>query len=161
MAVTHDYKCAEHGYFEARKPVCPEGCTHNVMLVFLQAPGTISSKTKNTDKTAKQLAVDFGMTDIKTTKEGENQAGYFKRKNTTPDTEVHSQNIPAREPRPGDAAVWGGGFQGLNMKSVLSGRAARSIHGESVGMNPKEAGNLTGPKAASYIADQDNLTIKK
>ena len=101
------------------------------------------------------------MTNIKTTRQGENQAGYYKRKNTTPDAEVTSQNIPSREPRPGDAAVWGGGFQGLNMKSVLAGRAARSIHGENVGMNPKDAGNLTGPKAASYIADQENLKISK
>ena len=161
MAVTHDYKCAEHGYFEARKPICPEGCKDGVMLVFLQAPGTISSKTRHTDKTAKQLAVDFGMTNIKTTREGENQSGYYKRKNTTPDAEVHSQNVDNREPRPGDSAVWGGGFQNLNMKSILSGRAVRSIHGESVGMNPKEAGNLTGPKAASYLQDQDNLKITK
>ena len=161
MGVTHDYKCEQHGYFEAREPVCPEGCEDGVMLVFLQAPATISAKTKHTDKTVNQLAMDFNMTNIKSTRAGENQAGFYKRKNTTPDAEVTSQNIPAREPRPGDAAVWGGGFKGLNMKSILSGRAVQSVHGESVGINPKDAGNLTGPKAASYIADQDNLKISK
>ena len=100
------------------------------------------------------------MTNIKSAKEGENQTGYYKRKNTTQDVEVQSQNIP-REPRPGDAALWGGGMRGLSMKSILAGNAVRSIKGESVGMNPKDAGNLTGPKAASYIADQDNLKISK
>ena len=160
MAVIHDYKCPEHGYFEAREAVCPEGCTDGVMLVFLQAPAMISGTTKHNDSTLKKLANDFGMTNIKSAKEGENQTGYYTRKNTTPQAEVQSQNVP-REARPGDAALWGGGMRGLNMKSILSGRAVQSIRGESVGMNPREAGNLTGPKAASYIADHDNLKIQK
>jgi hypothetical protein len=37
----------------------------------------------------------------------------------------------------------------------------QSIKGEPVGMNPKDAGNLTGPRAASYTADHENLAIKK
>ena len=66
-----------------------------------------------------------------------------------------------REPRPGDAAIWGGGFKNLNMKNILSGRAVQSVRGEQVGINPREAGNLTGPKAASYIADHENLSVGK
>jgi hypothetical protein len=46
------------------------------------------------------------------------------------------------------------------MKSVLGGQL-KSIMGESVGINPKEAGNLTGPKPASYIPDHENLTVPK
>ena len=34
MAVLNDYKCAEHGFFEGFEPVCPDGCTENVHVVF-------------------------------------------------------------------------------------------------------------------------------
>ena len=101
------------------------------------------------------------MTNIKSTKAGENQVGFYTRKNKTKEkVEVQTHDIP-REPRPGDAAIWGGGMQGLNMKSILSGNAIRSVHGESTGVRLKEMGNLTGPKAASYVADHENLQIKK
>ena len=47
------------------------------------------------------------------------------------------------------------------MSSITKGGMFRSVAGEPVGINPKEAGNLTGPKAASYIADHENLAINK
>ena len=153
MAVINDYKCEKHGYFEARKPQCPmKGCAAEVMLVFLQAPALMSQRTKKNDKTVKQLAMDFDMSNIKSTREGENQAGFFTRKNKT--------STKQREARPGDSAIWGG-KGGMNMGSILGGNQFRSVAGESVGFNPKSAGNLTGPKAASYIADHENLTVKK
>jgi hypothetical protein len=158
--ILHDYKCFEHGYFEGYAATCPQGCTENVMMVFLQAPGTVSDKTKRTDKRVKQLAIDFKMNNIKSTREGENQAGYFTRDNKAVPKEVQEAQQP-RESRPGDAAIWGGGFKGLSMNSLLSGQAVRSIHGESVGIKPQDAGNLTGPKAASYIADHEGLSLKK
>jgi hypothetical protein len=43
--------------------------------------------------------------------------------------------------------------------SLVKGNGYRSINGEPVGVNPKDLGNLTAPKAASYIADHDNLQI--
>ena len=101
------------------------------------------------------------MSNVKSTREGENQAGYFTRKNENKDIQIQSQSVPKKESRPGDAAIWGGGFKGLNMQSVLSGRAIRPVADESVGINPKSAGNLTGPRAASYTADHENLSIKK
>lgn len=154
MAVTHDYKCPEHGFFEAKAAVCPQGCKKGVKIVYLKAPGIVSPKTRKTDKTVKNLAKDFDMTNIKTTREGESQTGYFTRKNKTkPEAPI--------EARPRDAAIWGGGMKGLNMESIISGNAIRSVHGESTGINPKDVGNLTGPKAASYIADHENLQIKK
>lgn len=154
MAVLHDYKCGKHGYFEAWEAVCPQGCTEDVMIVFLQAPSMISDTTKRNDQNIKNLANDFNMTNIKSTREGESQDGYFTRNNKTKPEEPISGN-------PRDAAVWGGGFKNLNMKSILSGRAVQSIRGESVGMNPKDAGNLTGPRAASYTQDHDNLKLEK
>ena len=58
--VLHDYKCSEHGYFEGYKPICPmKQCAGEVLVVFLQAPGLVSDKTKKNDKTLKQLAIDF------------------------------------------------------------------------------------------------------
>ena len=165
MAVINDYKCEKHGYFEARKPQCPmKGCAAEVMLVFLQAPSLVSERTKRNDKTVKQLAMDFDMSNIKSTREGENQAGFFTRKNKTSKKQLEHEKAAAeakqREARPGDSARWGS-KSGMNMGSILRGNQFRSVAGESVGFNPKDAGNLTGPKAASYIADHENLTVKK
>lgn len=183
MAVKHDYKCPTHGYFESTKAQCPmKGCQDEVFIVFLQAPATISPKTKFTDKSTKQLAIEFGMSDIKTTREGEHQSGYLTRKNKFSEKEyaeaekyatrkrgVNKDKIqpPAqpntpKEARPGDAALWGGGFQGLNMQAILAGNAVRSVQGESVGLTPSQAGINSGPKIdpKSTLRDPDNLKIK-
>jgi hypothetical protein len=171
MAVLKDYKCDKHGYFESREPKCPmKNCTEEVYVVFLQAPGLMSDSTKKNDKTVKQLAMDFDMTDIKSTREGENQGGFFTRKNKTSKKQLEKEAKEAaerpREPRPGDAAIWGSGG-GLDMKSALAGRFNRPVgpqlgkETEIVSVIPKSMGNLTGPKAASYINDHQNLTIDK
>ena len=165
MAVLKDYKCEKHGYFESREAKCPmKDCNQEVFVVFLQAPGLMSDSTKSKDKTVKQLAMDFSMTNVKSTREGENQSGFFTRKNKTSKAKLEKEAREAaerpREPRPGDAAIWGGDGR-YNMKNVMSGRAIRPVADEAVSFNPKSAGNLTGPKAASYIADHENLTIKK
>ena len=162
MAVLKDYCCPKHGEFEAWEAQCPmKNCEADVYVLFKKAPGLKSDRTKNTDKTVNQLAMDFQMTDIKSTREGDNQAGFFTRNNTTSPAELAKQEAEAqRNPRPGDAAIWGG-QGGLNMNQVIQGNMFKSVAGEKVGINPHEAGNLTGPKTASYIADQDNLTIPK
>lgn len=150
--IVKDFKCPTHGYFESDVPVCfAEGCEANVMRVHLRAPSLKSQRTKNIDKTAQNLATDFGMSNIKTAKEGENQAGYYTRNNKQPEQ---------REPRPGDAAIWGGAG-GMSMSSIVKGGMFQSVAGEPVGINPKDTGNLTGPKAASYFMDHENLAIKK
>ena len=181
MAVVNDYKCPKHGYFESRKPQCPmKDCHEEVMVVFLQAPNLISNKTKFTDKSTKQLAIEFDMSDIKSTREGENQAGYLTRKNKFKEKDyadaekyatrkrgnkdkikpVPTQEAP-KESRPGDAAVWGGGQNGMNMQSILAGRFGKSVMGEQVGLTPQQAGINSGPRTASYMPDPDNLKIKK
>jgi len=184
MAVLRDYYCSNHGIFEGWDAKCPiKHCNGEISIVHLKPVALKSDKTKNIDKTRDGLAADFGMTDIKTVKEGESQSGYLKKDNKLTDKQYQlaldaeaeigrqranemekagiNPEIPAaKEARAGDNAIWGGGFQGLNMQSILAGRAVQSIKGESVGFNPKDAGNLTGPKAASYIADQDNLQVK-
>jgi hypothetical protein len=107
------------------------------------------------------------MTDIKSTKAGEHQTGYMKRKNKLTDKQfaeatdaMQAQNQQQqRQTRPGDSVIWGGGSN-ISMKSVLGGQF-KSINGESVGINPKAAGDLQGPRAASYMADHENLQVRK
>jgi hypothetical protein len=163
MPVLKDYHCAAHGFvFEGWEPKCPvKGCIGEISTVFLKPVGLKSDSTKKNDETINQLAIDFNMTDIKSTREGDNQSGYYTRNNTTSAADLAKEEQQVkREARPGDAAIWGN-KSGMNMKDVLRGGAFRSVNGESVGMNVRDAGNLTGPKAASYYADQDNLTIPK
>ena len=89
MAVLKDYCCPKHGEFESREAKCPmKGCETDVYVLFKKAPGLKSDATKNTDKTVNQLAIDFNMTDIKSTREGDNQAGFFTRNNTTSPAEL-------------------------------------------------------------------------
>lgn len=168
MAILRDYYCESHGVFEAWEPECPmKHCKATISVIHLKPVGTKSAKTTKTDKTLEGLAKDFGMTDIKSTKEGEHQTGYFKRNNTLTDkefaeaTEAMQANESQRqkEGRAGDAAIWGGGGN-ISMKSVIGGQF-KSLAGEPVGINPRETGNLTGPKPASYINDHENLTVPK
>lgn len=184
MAVKHDYKCPTHGYFESTKAQCPmKGCQDEVFIVFLQAPATISAKTRFTDKSTKQLAIEFDMSNIKTTREGENQSGYLTRKNKFKEKDyaeaekfatrkrgvnkdkIKPQQNPQPQPqeaRPGDAAIWGGGFQGLSMQSLLTGRGVQPVRDESVGLTPSQAGIQSGPRVdpKSTLRDPDNLKIK-
>lgn len=162
MAVLKDYYCETHGIFEAWEPKCPmKLCKGEISVVFLKPVAMKSEKTKATDKNLDNLALDFGMTDIKKTHEGEHQTGYLKRNNKLSDKQFEEATalMQQREPRPGDAVMWGGAG-GINMKSVMGGQF-RPVKDEAVSVNPKAAGNLTGPKAASYIADHENLQVNK
>jgi hypothetical protein len=165
MAVLHDYFCSEHGIFEAWEAKCPmKICKGEISKVFLQPVSLKSEKTKATDKNLNNLALDFGMTDIKSTREGEHQTGYLKRNNKLTDKEFAEAGEAMaaqqqQQSRPGDAVIWGGGGS-ISMNSVLGGQF-KSVAGEQVGIHPKQAGNLTGPRAASYIPDQDNLQVDK
>lgn len=152
MGILRDYHCPTHGYFESFEAQCPmKQCDEEVAIVHLQPVGLKSDKTKHNDKTINQLAIDFNMTDIKSTREGESQSGYLTR-----------NNAPApKEERPGDAAIWGNAGSRWNLDSLVKGNGYRSINGEPVGVNPKDLGNLTAPRTASYIADHENLQISK
>jgi len=168
MGILRDYYCTNHGIFEAWEPQCPmKLCKGEISVVHLKPVGTRSPKTSATDKNLKQLAIEYDMTDIKSTKEGEHQTGYMKRKNKLSDKEfaqateaMQAQNQQQQKTaRPGDSVLWGNGGN-ISMKSVLGGQF-KSVAGESVGINPKAAGDLQGPRAASYMADPDNLQVKR
>ena len=168
MAILRDYYCTNHGIFEAWEPECPmKLCKGEISVVHLKPVGTRSPKTSATDKNLKQLAIEYDMTDIKSTKAGEHQTGYMKRKNKLTDKQfaeatdaMQAQNQQQqKQSRPGDSVIWGGGGN-ISMKSVMGGQF-KSVNGESVGINPKAAGDLQGPRTASYIADPDNLQVKQ
>ena len=190
MAVVNDYKCPKHGYFEARKSQCPmKDCHEQVMVVFLQAPSLMGAKTKAADKNLKQLAMEFGMSNIKSTREGEHQENFLTKKNKFTEKEYEQAEKYAtrkkgvnkdkltktpppeiqREARPGDAAVWGGGMQGMNMQSILAGRFSQPVgpslgkEAEMTGFAPSQAGIKTGPviDPRATMRDPDNLQIKK
>ena len=186
MAVVNDFHCATHGYFESRTPKCPmKGCTNDVYTVHLQAPGLVSDKTKFTDKSSKQLAMEFGMSNIKSARTGENQSGFLTRNNKFSEKEyaeaekfatrkkgvnkdkIKPVNPPptpqAKETRAGDNAIWGNSFQGMNMQSILAGKYSQSIKGESAGLTPSQAGIKVGPTVNpnGTMRDHENLQIKK
>jgi hypothetical protein len=182
--ILRDYKCQEHGFFEGFEPVCSEGCRDELVLqVFLKSVGFVSDKSKAADSHLRNLANEFGMSDIKSTRTGENQAGYLTRNNkfsekeyaeaekfATPkkrgrprkDQSVQAPPPPPQEARAGDSAIWGGGFQGMNMASVLAGRFGKSVQGESVGLTPRDAGIQSGPRVdpRATMQDPQNLKIK-
>jgi hypothetical protein len=122
------------------------------------------------------------MSDIKSTRAGENQSGYLTRNNKFSEkeyTEAEKYATPKKrgrprkgkaaeapqapqEPRAGDAAIWGGGFQGMNMAQVLAGKFAQPVRGEAVGLTPRDAGINNGPSVdpRATMRDPDNLQIK-
>ena len=136
MSVLNDYKCPAHGYFEAREPVCPHGCT-DVQVVFLQPVAMKSDTTKHNDSTLKKLASDFKMTDIKSTREGEAQP---------PRHALQNNPFAPRWGSPGD-------FGGFNLRPV----AGENVSG--IGALKESGAKLSGPKTGSYIADHQNLKI--
>ena len=168
MPVLHDYYCANHGIFESFEAKCPmKNCKGELSKVFLKPVGMKSDKTKATDKNMKNLALDFGMTDIKRTYEGEHQEGYLTRNNKlskkqfaeATEAMVHNNNMQAAQARPGDSVIWGGGGN-INMKSVMGGQF-KSVAGESVGINPREAGPMRGPTPGVVMNDHENLQVNK
>ena len=151
MAVLKDYHCTKHGIFEAWEPKCQmKHCEGELSVVFLQPVSVGSSATKKADQSLQNLASDYGMDNVKSTRADEHQTGYIVRNNAPP---------PEPEYRPGNAALWG--QQGpFNMNTIMKGGAFKSVNGESVGMNPKDAGNLTGPRPSVVINDHENLKIQ-
>jgi hypothetical protein len=47
------------------------------------------------------------------------------------------------------------------MDNLLKGNMFPSVAGEQVGIMPNQVGNLTQPRPASYMQDQDNLSLDK
>ena len=168
MGILRDYYCTNHGIFEAWEATCPmKNCKGELSVVHLKPVGTRSAKTSATDNNLKQLAIEYDMTDIKSTKAGEHQTGYMKRKNKLTDKQfaqatdaIQAQNSNnAPQTRPGSSVIWGGGGN-ISMKSVMGGQF-KSVNGESVGINPKSTGDLPGPRPGVVTHDHENLQVKR
>jgi hypothetical protein len=158
MPISKTFACKKHGEFDAflmnrdDKVRCPIYGCRGKPKEMPSGPSLFSDRTKGADKTLDRLATDFKMTNIKSTREGENQSGFFTR-----------NNDPApRDPAPRDSAIWGG-KGGMSMGSILGGNRFQSVRGEQVGINPKQAGVGRGPAPdpRATFRDPDNLKIGK
>jgi hypothetical protein len=141
MAVLDDYKCLAHGYFEAWEPKCPKGCDGEaVVKVFLQPVGLRSDFTKHADSTLQGLAKEYGMSDIKSTREGEAQPARFG---------------PQRQQNP-FAVQWGDPKQiaGYNTAPI----ADESVNGLQLA---RDTGRLNSLKPSVVQHDHENLSIQK
>lgn len=70
MPVLKEWKCKAHGFFESFEKRCPKGCT-TVEQAFLTPVGTRSDRTKSADANLRQIALDFGLSNMASAREGE------------------------------------------------------------------------------------------
>jgi len=167
--VLKDYMCTEHGVFESREAKCPiKFCQGDLSVIFLQPVGIKSENTKKNDKNLKQLALEFDMTDIKSTKAGEHQTGYLKRKNKLSDKafEKAGAAMAQNQKRQEEEIIkqrlsgvnWGNGGN-INLKSVMGGQF-KPVADEAVSVLPKSVGQFVPPRpGAGSQVDHEGLKI--
>lgn len=109
------------------------------MVAFLQPVGLRSDSTRHSDSTMRGLAQDFGMSDIKSVREGEAQPPRY-----------------SQQPQNPYAVKWGN-------PSQISGYDTRPIADESVnGLQLAQATGRIKPLAPSIVQrDHENLSISK
>jgi len=147
MAILRQYACPKHGITECfddaphcKRPRCKED-----LIELPSAPRILHQATKGIDKTARQLAADYGMTNIKTTREGEAQKG--------------------GDSSAGGGVFWGGqiGPNGKPMPTVgdaVKGGLARPIRDEGIGINRRQLGPLPGPASSTATPDAILKAVK-
>lgn len=136
MSILRQYTCPKHGLVECfdDSPHCRVKRCKLDLIEMPSAPRIVHQQTKNIDRTARQLASDYGMTNIKSTREGEAQKG--------------------GDPPPGSGVIWGQTAGGrMNLEAALKGQLARPINGEGVGIRRGEMGPLPGPAASKATVD--------
>ena len=169
MSVLKDYMCTEHGVFESWEAKCPmKFCKGELSVIFLKPVGMKSEKTKSNDRNLKQLALEFDMTDIKSTKAGEHQTGYLKRKNKLSDKafEKAGAAMAQNQKRQEEEIIkqrlsgvnWGNGGN-INLKSVMGGQF-KPVADEAVSVLPKSVGQFVPPRpGAGSQVDHEGLKI--
>lgn len=146
MAILNRFICSKHGEFDAWSdisPRCPAAKCRCKPRQMVSGPAIHRGSTAKIDQTTRNLATDFNMTNLKSAREGENQADHFSH---------------AKEKRE-SGVIWGNA-RGMTVDNVIKGGMFRSVRGEPVGVKPSEVGVKRGPVTASYIADHENLKIK-
>jgi hypothetical protein len=143
MAILRVYLCPKHGVSECfdDEPRCRIKRCKADLQEMIASPAIIHRSTKRTDATVAQLAADYKMTDVKSTREGEAQKGGEQK---------------------GKGVLWGQmGKVGLDQ--IVKGGPPRPIHDEPVGLQRREMGTLTGPLDRGVIVrrDHENLKVDK
>ena len=66
-----EYVCKAHGEFESYSDRCPHGCSGRFVKQEIRtAPAFGSKSTRVMDQTTRDLAADFGLSDVRNDKEG-------------------------------------------------------------------------------------------
>ncbi len=65
--IIKEFECMAHGYFEGGEPICPHGCTGEIMVqrVFLTPPHIQSASYNGINSTLESLAEEHGLTDMR------------------------------------------------------------------------------------------------
>lgn len=165
MSVLHDFMCKKHGVFESREeaPACPmKGCEEEVFKVFLKPVAVKSDATKRADHAVESLALDFGMSNIQSTREGDHQSKFMQHTGRAAPPAAPVVNNFA--PRWGAAQAGSLLNRGIDMNAALRGGVARPVLDESVGASIQEAkqrGELPPVRPSVVMRDHENLTLPK
>ena len=66
-----EYRCKAHGEFESYDAVCPHGCSKRFVVQEFRTAFKIGTRgAKVMDQTTKDLAGDFGLSDVRVDKDG-------------------------------------------------------------------------------------------
>jgi len=100
MAVLKEYSCRAHGSFEAfaddEVPECPHGCSARwVRREIRTAPAAGTVKTGKMDALQRDLAHNFGLSDLKTDKE--NGKSVIENLRGTPDFSPKWVDVPGQQ----------------------------------------------------------------
>lgn len=80
MAITKEYRCAAHGEFESETGACPAGCPADFVAREIRtAPAHHNGGTAHTDRELRNLAQDYGLSDLKNDKDGSSVMSCLKR----------------------------------------------------------------------------------
>lgn len=129
MAVLKEFKCFAHGFFEGFEARCPKGCT-TVQQVFLTPVGTRSDKTKSADANLRQIALDFGLSNMASARQGEAARIKTKQQRDAEALEVKLRHRFAPMAK-------GGTFNAETKKSTGSGGALAAMAAQGATPTPQ------------------------
>jgi hypothetical protein len=138
MPVLNDYTCLAHGELgEMFEPKCPHGCARSfVKVIFKKPPSIKHNSTKVADMALRDLATDFGMTDLKNDKYGGSIMDQLRNPQKAEDFAPRWHDVPHAQPGfsrgegasiptvDPSAAIGGSTVQGENAPARLFGMGA-------------------------------------
>lgn len=136
MGVLKEFLCPAHGRFDSDVAKCPHGCDFVVDRVFHTAPGTRSAKTRATDVLLRDIAQQYGFTDM-STKNGSVMASQRKEKPAMDFSPVWG-DIPKGDRQTAGGVIekvegsQGGAQAGANQYRVAPGTPMQTTGGEGL-----------------------------